>query len=102
MPASKKINNEKSNRFVTHTALERSSDYITSWWLDAFIDQNSDSKNQFFLEAGQTLPLLIANPASMDVIEAMKMHRIRLAKDQGLRAWEPKAATYPREVQFGI
>ena len=91
MPASKKINREKSNRLVTHGALERASECITDWWLDAFLYGNDVGRDRFFLEAGQTLPLLIENPKPTDVIDAMKMHRIRLAKDQGLRAWEPKS-----------
>lgn len=90
MPASKQLNNEKSNRLVTQGALERASDCITNWWADAFLTGNDDARSRFFLEAGQSLPLLIASPAPHDVIDAMKMHRIRLAKDQGLRPWEPK------------
>ncbi|MDQ1813529.1 class I SAM-dependent methyltransferase [Massilia sp. CCM 9210] len=90
MPASKKINNEKSNRLVTQGALERASDRITHWWSDAFLSVDSDASNRFFLEAGQTLPLLTDRAQAFDVIDAMKVHRIRLAKDQGLRPWEPK------------
>jgi SAM-dependent methyltransferase len=89
MPASKPINNQKSNRLVTQGALERASDYITNWWGDAFLAGGDDVRRRFFLEAGQTLPLLIEHPAASDVIDAMKVHRIRLAKDQGLRPWEP-------------
>lgn len=90
MPASKPINNEKSNRLVTQAALEKSSDYITSWWSDAFLNSGEDSTRQFFLEAVQTLPILLVQPSPDDVIDAMKLHRIRLAKDQGLRPWEPR------------
>ena len=89
MPASKQINNQKSNRLVTHAALERASDTITHWWEGAFLAGDGDSRRRFFLEAGQTLPLLIECPAPANIIEAMKVHRIRLAKDQGLRPWEP-------------
>ena len=45
------------------------------------------------MEAAQTLPLLIEEPGPHDILEAMKMHRIRLARDQGLRAWEPSSKT---------
>jgi hypothetical protein len=90
MPASKPINNEKSNRLVTQAALEKSSDYITNWWSDAFLNNGEDATRQFFLEAGQTLPMLVVQPSPEDVIDAMKLHRIRLAKDQGLRPWEPR------------
>jgi hypothetical protein len=89
MPASKQINNAKSNRLVTQGALERSSEYIINWWEGAFLSDGDESRERFFLEAGQTLPLFISNPASLDIIDAMKVHRIRLAKDQGLRPWEP-------------
>lgn len=92
MPASRQTNNEKSNRLVTQAALDRSSDYITSWWADAFIDVGVDSRRRFFLEAGLTLPTLVAQPSAQDVIDAMKIHRIRLANDQGLRPWEPRQA----------
>jgi SAM-dependent methyltransferase len=90
MPASKQVNNDKSNRLVSQHALERSSEYITAWWSDAFLNIGDDAKRQFFLEAGQTLPLFVAQPSPADVIDAMKLHRIRLAKDQGLRSWEPR------------
>ena len=90
MPASKPINNEKSNRLVTQVALEKSSGYITNWWSDAFLNNGEDATRQFFLEAGQTLPMLVIQPSPDDVIDAMKLHRIRLAKDQGLRPWEPR------------
>lgn len=89
MPAPKPINNQKSNRLVTQGALERAGDYITNWWGDAFLARGDDARRRFFLEAGQTLPLLIEHPAPADVIDATKVHRIRLAKDQGLRPREP-------------
>lgn len=95
MPASKQINNEKSNRLVTQGALERASEYITNWWESAFLAGSDDARNRFYLEAGQTLPLLIERPAPADIIDAMKVHRIRLAKDQGLRPWEPRPTTRP-------
>jgi hypothetical protein len=31
----------------------------------------------------------VSSPTPADVIDAMKVHRIRLSKDQGLRPWEP-------------
>lgn len=89
MPASRQINNQKSNRLVTQAALERASETITDWWEGAFLTGDADSKSRFFLEAGQTLPLLMESPAPADIIDAMKLHRVRLAKDQGLRPWEP-------------
>jgi SAM-dependent methyltransferase len=88
MPASRQINNQKSNRLVTQGALERASDYIMNWWEGAFLAGSDDNRRRFFLEAGQTLPLLIESPTPADLIDAMKVHRIRLAKDQGLRPWE--------------
>lgn len=90
MPASKKINNDKSNGLVTLDALERASDCITNWWADAFLSAGSDASARFFLEAGQSLPLLTDKAQASDIIDAMKVHRIRLAKDQGLRPWEPR------------
>lgn len=91
MPASKRINNEKSNRLVTQTGLERASERITEWWEEAFLSAGTDARNRFFLEAGQTLPMLEADASPAGLIDAMKMQRIRLAKDQGLRPWEPVA-----------
>ncbi len=93
MPASRQINIQKSNRLVTQAALERASDTISSWWNDAFLSQGDGMRRQFFLEASQTLPILVANPEPADVIDAMKVHRIRLSKDQGLRPWEPTTTT---------
>ena len=92
MPTSKRINNDKSNRLVTQAALERSSEYITSWWSDAYLNIGDNPRRQFFLEARQTLPIFVERPSPDDVIEAMKMHRIRLSKDQGLRSSEPGLA----------
>ncbi len=89
MPAARHINIQKSNRLVTQAALERASDWITAWWADAFLDQGEAQRQRFFLEAAQTLPLLVASPGTADIIDAMKVHRIRLSKDQGLRPWEP-------------
>jgi hypothetical protein len=92
MPAARQINNQKSNRLVTQAALERASDTISSWWSDAFLSQGDGLRRQFFLEASQTLPILVTSPEPADVIDAMKVHRIRLSKDQGLRPWEPLTA----------
>ncbi|WBS01534.1 class I SAM-dependent methyltransferase [Pseudoduganella sp. SL102] len=89
MPSARHINIQKSNRLVTQGALERASDWITEWWASAFIDRGEEPRQRFFLEAAQTLPLLVASPGTADVIDAMKIHRIRLSKDQGLRPWEP-------------
>jgi protein-L-isoaspartate O-methyltransferase len=89
MPAARQINNQKSNRLVTQAALERASATISEWWSDAFLSQGDGLRRQFFLEASQTLPILVSSPEPADVIDAMKMHRIRLSKDQGLRPWEP-------------
>jgi SAM-dependent methyltransferase len=89
MPASRQINIQKSNRLVTQAALEGASDTISNWWSDAFLSQGDGQRRQFFLEASQTLPILVASPEPADVIDAMKVHRIRLGKDQGLRPWEP-------------
>jgi SAM-dependent methyltransferase len=93
MPASRQVNIQKSNRLVTQAALERASDTISSWWNDAFLSQGDGLRRQFFLEASQTLPILVATPEPPDVIDAMKVHRIRLSKDQGLRPWEPVTTT---------
>ncbi|MCS0615654.1 methyltransferase domain-containing protein [Massilia kyonggiensis] len=93
MPASRQVNIQKSNRLVTQAALERASGTISSWWNDAFLSQGDGLRRQFFLEASQTLPILVATPEPADVIDAMKVHRIRLSKDQGLRPWEPANAT---------
>lgn len=89
MPSSQRINSEKSNRLVTQTALERAGDRIMEWWEDGFLSAGSDARHRFFLEAGQTLPMLEADASPADLIDAMKVQRIRLAKDQGLRPWEP-------------
>lgn len=89
MPAARTINIQKSNRLVTQAALERASDTITEWWTDAFLSQGDARRRQFFLEASQTLPIFAASPDTADIIDAMKVHRIRLGKDQGLRPWEP-------------
>ena len=91
MPASKRINNEKSNRLITLGALERASERITDWWEEAFLSMGTDARLRFFLEAEQTLPMLDATTCSTDLIDAMKLQRIWLARDQGLRSWEPVA-----------
>jgi SAM-dependent methyltransferase len=93
MPAARQINIQKSNRLVTQTALERASGTISEWWSDAFLSQGEGLRRQFFLEAQQTLPILVTNPEPADVIDAMKVHRIRLSKDQGLRPWEPASTS---------
>jgi hypothetical protein len=93
MPAARQINIQKSNRLVTQAALERASDTISEWWSDAFLSQGDGLRRQFFLEAQQTLPILVTSPEPADVIDAMKVHRIRLSKDQGLRPWEPSNST---------
>jgi SAM-dependent methyltransferase len=92
MPAARQINIQKSNRLITQAALERASATISEWWRDAFLSQGDGLRRQFFLEASQTLPILVSSPEPADVIDAMKVHRIRLSKDQGLRAWEPANA----------
>jgi SAM-dependent methyltransferase len=94
MPAARQINIQKSNRLVTQAALERASDTISAWWSEAFLSQGDGVRRQFFLEASQTLPILVPSPEPADVIDAMKVHRIRLGKDQGLRPWEPSSTSH--------
>ena len=89
MPSARRINIQKSNRLVTQAGLEQASDRITDWWADAFLSLGEERDRQFFLEASQTLPVLASNPGTADIIDAMKLHRIRLSQDQGLRPWEP-------------
>ncbi|MBD8532236.1 MULTISPECIES: methyltransferase domain-containing protein [unclassified Massilia] len=89
MPAARRINIQKSNRLVTQAGLARASERIVDWWADAWLGQGEEQGRQFFLEASQTLPVLASSPRTADIIDAMKLHRIRLAKDQGLRPWEP-------------
>lgn len=89
MPSARRINIQKSNRLVTQAGLEQASDRITDWWADAFLNLGEERDRQFFLEASQTLPVLASNPGTADIIDAMKLHRMRLSKDQGLRPWEP-------------
>jgi hypothetical protein len=90
MPAARQINIQKSNRLVTQAgAGARQRLPSASWWSDAFLSQGDGLRRQFFLEAQQTLPILVTSPEPADVIDAMKVHRIRLSKDQGLRPWEP-------------
>jgi protein-L-isoaspartate O-methyltransferase len=88
MPAARQVNIQKSNRLVTQAALERAGAAIGEWWNDAFLSQGEGVRRQFFLEAQQTLPILAVQPEPGDVLDAMKVHRIRLGKDQGLRPWE--------------
>jgi hypothetical protein len=93
MPASKPINYQKSNRLVTQGALERTRNISVDWWDGAFLSNGDDTSRRFFMEAAQMLPLLIEKPGTADLLDEMKVHRIRLAKDQGLRAWEPSIKT---------
>lgn len=83
MPASKSINNQKSNRLVTQRAPERAGDIIVDWWYGAFLSKSDDDSQRYCMEAAQTLPLLIGAPATADILDVLKVHRIRLAKDQG-------------------
>jgi hypothetical protein len=84
------VNLDKSNRLVTNDALQRSAPVIEEWWSNAYIDNSEELRDRFFSEAQQTLPLYsrLVNP--VDVIDAMKLHRIRLHQDQQLKNWAPK------------
>jgi SAM-dependent methyltransferase len=98
MPAARQVNIQKSNRLVTQAALESASDTISNWWGEAFLSHGESQRRQFFLEAAQTLPILASSPEPADIIDAMKMHRIRLSKDQGLRPWEPAAGVRRKQT----
>lgn len=76
MLASTPINNQKSNRLVTQGALTRAGDFIVHWWDGAFLSNGDDASRRFFMEAAQTLPLLIERPGTADILDAMKVHRI--------------------------
>jgi hypothetical protein len=60
-------------------------DIIIDWWDGAFLSSGAIAAQRFFREAAQTLPLLIEEPGTADILDPMKVHRIRLAKDQGMR-----------------
>jgi hypothetical protein len=72
--------------------LEQASARITAWWEEAFLSAGSDARHRSFLEAEQTLAMLDRAASPADLIDAMKVQRIRPAKDQGLRSWEPAAS----------
>jgi hypothetical protein len=73
LPASKPINNQKSNCLVTQGALERAGDIIADWWNDgAFLSNGDVASQRFFMKAAQTLPLLIEKPGTADILDAMK------------------------------
>lgn len=55
----------------------------------AFLRDGGIAAQRLFMDAAQTLLLWIEEPGTGDLLDAMKMHRIRLAIDKGLRAWEP-------------
>jgi len=69
--------------------LGRAGEIIVDWWDGAVLSNSGFAAPRFFMEAAQTLPLLIKAPATADLLDAMQVHRIRLAKEQGMRAWEP-------------
>lgn len=58
-------------------------------WDGAFLRDGGIAAQRLFMDAAQTLLLWIEEPGTGDLLDAMKMHRIWLAKEQGLRAWEP-------------
>jgi hypothetical protein len=59
LPASKPINNQKSNRLVTQGALERADDINVDWSNGAFLSNGDAASHRLFMETAQTLPLLI-------------------------------------------
>jgi hypothetical protein len=50
MPASKPINNQKSNRLVTQGALERAGGIIVEWWDGAFLSNGDYASKLFFMK----------------------------------------------------
>ena len=74
--ASTPINNQKSHRLVTQGALTRAGDFIVHWWDGAFLSNGDDASRRFFMEAAQTLPLLIERSGTANILDAMKVHRI--------------------------
>jgi hypothetical protein len=83
--AAQQINIQKSNRLVTQAALDRAGDTKGEWWSDAVLSQCEGLPRQFFLEAQQTLPVLVTIRERANLIDAMKVHRIRLSEPPGNR-----------------
>jgi len=79
MPEPRSINDQKSNCLVTQGALKRADEVIVNWRDGAFLSDGDDAIRRFFMQAARTLQLSIEKVGTADILDAIKVHRIRLA-----------------------
>lgn len=86
LPTKAKVNQNKSDRLPTAEILEDAHERIVDWWRKAWID--TPKEEQFFLEAGYSLPGLSSERPSLDEIHTATHHqRRRLKQDQQIPEW---------------
>lgn len=86
LPTRAAINQDKSDRLPTAETLEEAHERIVDWWRKAWID--TPKEEQFFLEAGYSLPGLSSERPTLDEIHTATHHqRRRLKQDQQIPEW---------------
>ena len=86
LPTKAIVNQNKSDRIPTAETLEGAHDRIVDWWQRAWID--TPKEEQFFLEAGYSLPGLSRERPNLDEIhKAIHHQRVRLKQDQQIPEW---------------
>ncbi len=88
MPATGRVNREKSDQLPSAEILAAARERMIDWWTRAWIDQ--DLERRFFLEATYSLPGLDQEQPSLEAIhDAARHQRARLLQDQQIPEWTP-------------
>lgn len=84
LPSKKKINSQKSDKLPTGFKLTESREFITHWWKQGWLNDQTE----FFSQANLALPnLRPQNTNFNDVFEAFVLQRDRIKDFQQLEDW---------------
>lgn len=95
LPASHRVNLQKSDRLPSAQTLSVAQERILEWWNTYLEGDGETCQNRFYQEAENTLGIG-AKKATLDqVFQGLGLRRIALLSHQGMEEWSPAAQTPP-------
>ena len=90
MPAHRAVNQNQKKALLPSDRLLRSvQDRVLYWWESAYLTDEPEFSDRFWLEANASLPGVISDQGSLDdIFDAVRLQRMRLKHDQQAPEWK--------------
>ena len=89
MPAHRTVNqNQKKALLPSDRLLRSAQDRVLYWWESAYLTDEPEFSDRFWLEANASLPGVISDRGTLDdIFDAVRLQRMRLKHDQQAPEW---------------